>query len=85
MHLTGDYVSGGSNFSLLKWLTATDHYLDMIQNDLSSDNWTAIFQVLCHLQDAREKAEKVQVGAPQTPWPCIALLPPDPPTPPALD
>ena len=85
MHLTGDYVSGGSDFSSSKWLTVTDHYLNMIQNDLSSDNWTAIFQVLCHLQDAHEKAEKVQVGAPQTPRPRIAFLPPDPPTPPALD
>ena len=85
MHLTGDYISNGSDFSSSKWLTITDHYLDMIQHNLSSDNWTAIFQALHRLQEDREKAKQVQIGAPQTPKPRNALLPPDPLTPPPLD
>jgi hypothetical protein len=85
MHLSGDYISNSNDFSSSKWLNATGHYLDMIQNDLNSDNWTAIFQALHRLREARETAAQVQIGAPQTPRPRNALLPPDPPTPPPLD
>ena len=53
MHLTGDYVPNGSDFSSSKWLATTDLYLDKI-NDLTDDNWTAIFQGLCQLQEADE-------------------------------
>jgi len=85
MHLTGDYVASGSEFSSSKWLPATDSYLDKIQNDLSSDNWTAIFQALHHLEESRERDERIEVGAPSTPKQREALLPADPPTPPLLD
>ena len=85
MHLTGDYVSNGSDFSSSKWLTTTQHYMEMIQRDLSSEQWTAIFQALRRLQTTREKATQVKIGAPQTPKSRDALLPSDPPTPPPLD
>jgi len=85
MHLTGDYTSNSSDFSSSKWLPTTDFYLDKIQNDLSGNNWTAIFQVLHHLQESHERDEQIQVGAPLVPKQCEALLPADPPTPPPLD
>jgi len=84
MHVTGDYISNGSEFSSSKWLTATDLYLDKIQNDLTSDNWTAIFQGLHRLQDSRAQDNQIQVGAPLVPKPREALLPADPPTPPPM-
>ena len=85
MHLTGDYISNGSDFSSSKWLTTTQHYIDMIQRDLSSEQWTAIFQALHCLQTTHEKAAQVKIGAPQTPKFRDALLPSDPPTLPPLD
>ena len=85
MHLTGDYVSNGSEFSSSRWLAATDHYLDKIQNDLTSDNWTAIYQGLHLLHESRVRNDQVQSGAPLVPKQRDALLPADPPTPPPLD
>lgn len=81
MHSTGDYVSGGSEFSSSKWLTATNLYLEMIENDLTSDNWTAIFQALHGLYESDARDDRVQVGAPPTPKKREALLPADPLTP----
>jgi hypothetical protein len=85
MHLTGDYVSSGSEFSSSKWLSATELYLEMIENDLTSKNWTAIFQAIHSLQQSDAQDSRVQVGAPLTPKRREALLPDDPPTPPPLD
>ena len=85
MHLTGDYVSNGCDFSSSKWLATTSLYLDKIQHDLTSDSWTAIFRALHRLQEARARDELVQIGAPLVPNQREALLPDDPPTPPPLD
>ena len=85
MHLSGDYVSTGSDFSSSKWLSTTELYLEMIENDLTSDNWTAIFQALHRLQDSNAQDDRIQVGAPLTPKKCEPLLPASPPTPPQLD
>lgn len=85
MHLTGDYVPNGSDFSSSKWLATTDLYLDKIQNDLTSDNWTAIFEGLYQLQEADERDCQIELGAPLAPRQREALLPADPPTPPPLD
>ena len=82
MHLTGDYTSNGSDFSSSKWFSTTEMYLDKIQNDLSSDNWTAIYQALDRLQESQAKEELIQVRAPSTPKQREALLPADTPTPP---
>ena len=84
MHLTGDYVPNGSEFSSSKWLTTTDLYLDKIQNDLMSENWTAIFQGLHRLHESHERDDQIQTGAPLIPKQRDALLPADPPTPPPL-
>lgn len=85
MHLTGDYISTGSDFSSSKWLATTELYLEMIESDLTGDNWTAIFQALHHLQESDARNNRVQVGAPRTPKQRESLLPQDPPTPPPLD
>jgi len=85
MHLTGDYISNGSDFSSSKWLSTTTLYLDKIQNDLSGDNWTAIFQALHRLQESRARDEQIQNGGPSVPKQREALLPADPPSPPPLD
>lgn len=85
MHLTGDYVSNGTDFSSSKWLSTTELYIDKIQNDLNSDNWTTIFQALHRLQESRARDDQIQVGAPPIAKQREALLPADPPTPPPLD
>lgn len=82
MHLTGDYISNSSKFSSARWHTATDLYVDKIENDLSDDNWTAIFQALHDLQESRAREKQIQVGGPLVPKQRDALLPADPPTPP---
>ena len=64
MHLTGDYISDGSDFSSSKWLPPTDLYLDKINNDLTSDNWTAIFQALRCLKEHDTRDNWIQIGAP---------------------
>ena len=83
MHLTGDYVSGGSEFSSSKWLSTTEFYIDKIRG-LNSDNWTDIFQALHRLQESHERDEQIEIGAPLTPVQREALLPADPPTPPSF-
>lgn len=85
MHLTGDYMSNGSEFSSSKWHETTEFYMDKIEYDLSGDNWTAIFRALQDLQESRARDERVQVGGPLVPRQRDALLPSDPPTPPPLD
>jgi hypothetical protein len=85
MHLSGDYISGSSKFSSSKWLPTTDLYLDKIQNDLTSENWTAIFEVLHNLQESRARDKQIQNGGPLVPEQREALLPADPPTPPPFD
>lgn len=85
MHATGDYISGGSNFSASKWLPTTVLYLSKVKKGLTSNDWTAIFQALHRLKDSDARAEQVQIGAPLANDDHEGLLPPDPPTPPALD
>ena len=85
MHLTGDYVSGGGDFSSSRWLPTTELYLDKIKNDLTSDNWTTIFQALCRLEQSDAKDNKIQLAAPLVSKQREALLPDDPPTPPSFD
>ena len=85
MHLTRDYVSNGSDFSLSRWLPVTELYLKMIENNLTGENWTSIFQALCQLQESDAQDGHVEVGAPLTPKQCVLLLPANPLTPPPLD
>ena len=85
MHATGDYIANGSDFSSSKWIHTTNFYLDKIQNDLNSDDWTSIFQGLHRLQESCARDDRVRAGAPSTPKRREPLLPADPPTPPPSD
>ena len=51
MHNTGDYIANRSSFSS-KWDKTTKFYLNKIQNDLTADDWTSIFQALHCLQES---------------------------------
>jgi hypothetical protein len=84
MHSTGDYVSSGSDFSS-KWLATIEFYIDKIQNDLTSDNWNAIFDALHHLEESDRQGGQIQNRAPPVLPPREALLPDDPLTPPPMD
>ena len=85
MHITGDYIAHGSEFSSSKWSQTTEFYLDKIKHDLMSDSWTGIFKALHRLQESDAHKNKVHVGAPASPKPREALLLDDPPTPASLD
>lgn len=85
MHQTGDYVTDGGDFSASKWLSTTNLYLDKIKNDLTSENWTGIFQALTRLQETRAQDERADIGAPLVPREREAFLPADPPTPPPIN
>jgi hypothetical protein len=52
MNLTGDHVDDRSEFSASKWLATTNFYLEKIQHDLTSKDWTEIFQALHCYQGA---------------------------------
>lgn len=82
MHLTGDYIPSGSGFSSSKWLSSTELYADQIENDLTSENWTAIFQALHQLRESDAQDDQVQIGAPLARKQREPLLPADPSTPP---
>jgi hypothetical protein len=85
MHSTGDYVPNGSDFSSSRWHSTTEYYIDKIKHDLTSDNWTAIFQALHRLEESDLQQDRIQAGAPLVPKQREALLPDDPPTPPPSD
>jgi len=80
LHRSGDYITGTNDFSATNWLRATNMYIDKITNDLTDDNWKAIFNALHWLQESRAHETKVEAGIvleEREP-----LLPADPPTPP---
>jgi hypothetical protein len=80
MYITGDYIPNGSDFSASKWFKTTEMYIDKIRNNLTSDNWTVIFQVLHHLEESDKQESRIQVGASLTPIAREPLLPDDPPS-----
>ena len=85
MHLMGDYIRDGGEFSSSKWLGTTNFYIDKITKDLMSENWMVIFQALHRLKESDALDEQIQIGAPLILEQREALLPDNPPTPPPLD
>ena len=79
MHLTGDYVPGGGEFSG-RWLQTTDMYIHKIK-DLTGEKWTAIFQALHRLQESRARDEQIEIGARPSLEEHESLLSEDPPSP----
>ena len=57
-------------------------YIDKINNDLTDDNWKAIFDALDQLQETCAYEARVEVGVVLEE--CEPLLPADPPTPPPV-
>ena len=55
-------------------------YIKKIENDLTDDNWMAIFDALHRLQDSHTHEAQIEAGA--TSEEHEPLLPTDPPTPP---
>ena len=80
LHRSGDYVSSTNEFSSTKWVRTTNMYIDKIKNDLTDDNWKAIFDALYRLQESRAHEALVEAGI--VPEEREPLLPADPPTPP---
>lgn len=85
MHRTGDFVSLPNGFSATNWDRSTQLFLEIIEKDLTNNDWDEIFKSLDKLSKSRVKAARVRVGAPAEEPVREALLPADPPTPPALD
>ena len=73
-------MTTANEFSATNWLQATNMYLDKIQNDLTADNWKAIFEALGQLQELRALEDQVEAGVVFKEH--EPLLPADPPTPP---
>jgi hypothetical protein len=85
MHRTGDFVHLSNEFSAANWDLSTWAFLDIIENDITDDDWMQIFKSLCKLSESRARAARLSVGAPAVQPVREALLPADPPTPPPLD
>ncbi|KAF9643016.1 hypothetical protein BDM02DRAFT_3192316 [Thelephora ganbajun] len=80
LHRSSDYISSANEFSATNWLWATNVYVDKIKNDLTDDNWRAIFNALHRLQETH--AYEAQVEAGMALGERELLLPADPSTPP---
>ena len=80
LHRSGDYKSSTNEFSATNWLRATNMYIDKIKNNLTDDNWKAIFDALHWLQESHTHEAQIEAGV--APEEHELLLPADPPTPP---
>ena len=85
MHRTGDFVLLPNDFSTANWDPSTQAFLGIIEKDLTNDDWRGIFEALYTLSTSRTRKARVKAGAPAEEPTREALLPVDPPTPPALD
>ena len=81
-HKSGDYIPGAKDFSTSNWIESTTEYADIIKNDLTDDDWVAIFNALRRLEETRVHEAKVRAGA-RVAAKHEPLLPADPPTPPS--
>ena len=85
MHRTGEFVQLPNEFSTTNWGLSTRTFLDIIEHDLTDDDWTGIFKSLYQLNKSQSRATRLDTGAPAEEPVREALLPVDPPTPPPLD
>ena len=85
MHRTGDFIQLPNEFSTTNWEPSTRAFLDIIENDLTDDDWVGIFKALHNLSKSQARATRLDVGTPAEEPAREALLPADPPTPPPLD
>ena len=85
MHQTGDFILLSNEFSTTNWDPSTQAFLDIIENDLTDDDWAGVFESLHKLSESRVQSARLTIGAPTKEPVREALLPADPPTPPPLD
>ena len=70
----------------MNWDPSTQAFLDIIENNLTDDDWVGIFKSLSKLSESQAQAACLNVGIPAEVKPTRkALLPADPPTPPPLN
>jgi len=84
MHRTGDFIPLPNEFSATSWDRSTQAFLNIIEKDLTDNDWSEIFKSLHRLSKSQVRAARVKLGAPAEEPVHEALLPVDPPTPPAL-
>ena len=70
---------------MMNWDPSTQTFLDIVENDLTDDDWVGIFKSLHKLGESRVRVACLNTGAPTEEPVREALLPADPPTPPSLD
>ena len=85
MHCTGDFVHLPNEFSATKWAQSTQSFLDIIENDLTDNDWKEIFGSLHKLSKSQVRAARVRFSLPAEETTREVLLPVDPPTPPTID
>jgi len=85
MNRTGDFVQLPNEFSTTNWDPSTRAFLDIIENDLTDNDWVEIYKALDTLRKSQSRAARISLGAPAEEPAREALLPVDPPTPPPLD
>ena len=68
-------------FSTTNWLQAINMHIDKIKNDLTDDDWRAIFDALHRLQESRTHKAQIDTGVVPGEH---ELLPADPPIPPPM-
>ena len=64
MHRTGDFVLLPNDFSTANWDPSTQAFLDIIEKDLTNDDWRGIFEALYTLSTSRTRKARVKAGAP---------------------
>ena len=85
MHRTGDFVHLPNEFSAANWARSTQAFCNIIEDDLTDNDWKEIFGSLHQLSKSQVRAARVRFSLPAEETVREALLPVDPPTPPALD
>lgn len=82
MHQTGDFVQLPNDFSMTNWNQSTRAFLNIIENDLTDNDWNEIFESLYKFSKSQARSARAKVGAPTDEPVHEPLLPADPRTPP---
>ena len=80
MHRTGDFIALPTDFSATNCNESTVKFMDIIEKDLTDDDWSEIFKALYTLSKSRVKTARIKVGAPAEEPVREPLLPNDPPS-----
>jgi hypothetical protein len=84
MHRTGDFVHLPNEFSATNWARSTQLFLNIIENDLTDNDWKEIFGSLYELNKSKVRAARIRLSIPVEEPVREALLPADPPSSPPM-